>query len=159
MIRESLRDFYSRTSRAQSIHEITALFMAALGEVSALPPGIPPETSPGDIPAPRNLEALRRAAMEYLQIIQEFYSPSTPPSPGNACRDLDDGWLNQELTIREREVLLYLSQGDSKARAARRLGITESCVKRHCERIFCKLGTKTTAASVAQAVHRGYITL
>ncbi|SIQ41063.1 transcriptional regulator [Alkalispirochaeta americana] len=61
------------------------------------------------------------------------------------------------LTAREREVLLWLSWGKSKNEVADLLTVSESCIKRHCENIFKKLGTASVVESVARAVHLGVV--
>lgn len=65
--------------------------------------------------------------------------------------------LPPTLSPREREVLLWIAAGRSKADVAHFLRFSEAGVKRHCENIARKLGTATLAASVAQAIRRGLI--
>lgn len=55
------------------------------------------------------------------------------------------------LSDREREVLLRIAQGNTKADVADILGISESCVKRHCENIFRKLNATTLASATLKA--------
>jgi len=55
------------------------------------------------------------------------------------------------LTEREREVLLRVAQGKTKREVAALLGISESCVKRHCESTFRKLNASTLAAATIKA--------
>lgn len=45
-----------------------------------------------------------------------------------------------ELTVREREVLAHVAQGESNARIAKALFITERAVEKHINSIFSKLG-------------------
>jgi len=61
------------------------------------------------------------------------------------------------ITEREREVLLWIALGKTKASIAEILSVSESCVKRHCENIFRKLGTNNLPSSVARAISMGII--
>jgi LuxR family quorum sensing-dependent transcriptional regulator len=59
------------------------------------------------------------------------------------------------LSDREREVLRWVALGKTKTEVAKKLVISQSTVKRHCEHIFAKLSTNSLAASVAEAIKRG----
>ncbi|MDB5365036.1 MAG: transcriptional regulator, LuxR family protein [Rhodospirillales bacterium] len=58
----------------------------------------------------------------------------------------------EQLTAREREILVHLRQGGSNKMIARSLGLTENAVKFHLKNVFRKLGvdSRTMAAAVAE---------
>jgi len=53
------------------------------------------------------------------------------------------------LSLRETEVLFWLSKGKTSAETALLLAISKRTVEKHTERIFVKLGVETRAAAVA----------
>ena len=55
------------------------------------------------------------------------------------------------LTPRESDVLLWLAAGQSNAEIGATLQISARTVKKHLERVFCKLGVKTRLAAVVRA--------
>jgi len=63
----------------------------------------------------------------------------------------------QLLTAREREVLQLLSEGETTPRMAARLGLSESTVRTHTERMREKLGVSTRAGLVAQGFRLGFL--
>lgn len=63
------------------------------------------------------------------------------------------------LTPREREVLTWAARGFSAARTAGMLGITERTVTAHIVSACDKLDAANKTAAVAQAIHRGHISL
>ena len=63
----------------------------------------------------------------------------------------------QLLTAREQEVLQLLSVGETTSSAAVSLGISESTVRTHVEKMRTKLGVGTRAALVALAFRLGYL--
>jgi DNA-binding CsgD family transcriptional regulator len=67
--------------------------------------------------------------------------PAPPATPTEA-----------KLTVREREVLALLSDGNSDRQIAQILGISERTAGKHVEHIFEKLNVKNRAAAAAVAV-------
>lgn len=66
-----------------------------------------------------------------------------------------DQW--QFLTTREREVLQMLAEGETTSSAATLLGVSESTLRTHVEKMRIKLGVKTRAALVALGFRLGYL--
>jgi len=63
----------------------------------------------------------------------------------------------QTLSPREQEVLLLLADGETTGSVAERLGVGESTVRTHVERMRSKLGVNTRAAVVAEGFRLGYL--
>ncbi len=61
------------------------------------------------------------------------------------------------LTPRERDVLHWVALGKTKQEVADILRVSTSCVKRHCENAYIKLGVTTLASAVARAMSYGFI--
>jgi DNA-binding NarL/FixJ family response regulator len=81
-------------------------------------------------------------------------------TPRNRAVDWDvDGVPDERLTVREQEVLEWLSQGLSNRRIAERLGISEHTVKFHITAIYGKLGASTRTEAVNHALRRGWLRL
>lgn len=64
----------------------------------------------------------------------------------------DSGHDEINLTNREHDVLYWIALGKTKSETAKILSISESCVKRHCENIFIKLGVNNLPSAVAKAI-------
>lgn len=62
------------------------------------------------------------------------------------------------LSPREREVLALVARGLTTSRIARRLGMRPSTVRTHMEHVRDKLGVRTRAQAVAQALAMGELT-
>lgn len=76
----------------------------------------------------------------YIDIIgQDHSNPSGPLSP------------------RERDILLLVADGFTKGQIAEKISVSESTVKRHCESIGQKLGSRSLAQSVAIAFRKGIL--
>src|SRR4051812_32742838 len=60
--------------------------------------------------------------------------------------------LNLGLTPRAAEALLWLAQGKTNSDIATILGITESTVKKHVQKMFEKLGVETRGAATVRAL-------
>ena len=78
---------------------------------------------------------------------KKYKSYYKPPEPGTPLNALEIAVLNR------------CSKGDTKAAAGKRLGISESYVKRNVEHIFRKLQAKTVAHAVAKAYQKGILLL
>jgi DNA-binding CsgD family transcriptional regulator len=63
----------------------------------------------------------------------------------------------EALSPREREILSLLADGQTTASAAGHLGVGESTVRTHVERMRGKLCVNTRAAVVAEGFRRGYL--
>jgi DNA-binding NarL/FixJ family response regulator len=82
------------------------------------------------------------------RLIAEFATRPDVPAPSD---ELD------ELTEREREVLLLLAQGASNAEIADRLFVAETTVKTHVAHILRKLGIRDRAQAVVLAYESGLV--
>jgi DNA-binding CsgD family transcriptional regulator len=71
------------------------------------------------------------------------------------CSESPKVW--QSLSPREREILLSLADGETTSSMANRLGICESTVRTHVERMRSKLNVNTRAAVVAEGFRLGYL--
>jgi DNA-binding CsgD family transcriptional regulator len=63
----------------------------------------------------------------------------------------------ESLSPREREILTLLADGETTSTAADRLGVCESTVRTHVERMRSKLCVNTRAAVVAEGFRLGYL--
>jgi len=63
----------------------------------------------------------------------------------------------QTLSPREQEILSLLADGETTSTAATRLGVCESTVRTHVERMRSKLSASTRAAVVAEGFRQGYL--
>jgi len=63
----------------------------------------------------------------------------------------------QNLTSREREVLELLALGETNGAVAKSLGISESTVRTHVEKMLSKLGARNRAALVANGFRLGFL--
>ena len=88
---------------------------------------------------------LLRVLRQELDGVDDSLRPTPPPQPPEADPRL------AALTDREREVLKWVSQGDSNKAIAIRLGVQEVTVKAHLRQIFTKMQVfnRTQAASLA----------
>ncbi len=64
-----------------------------------------------------------------------------------------------EITVREREILALVAQGNSNKAIAACLGISEDTVKQHVSRILTKLKVNDRAQATAEAIRRGLVRL
>ena len=61
------------------------------------------------------------------------------------------------ITLREREILRLIAQGQANKEIAGHLGIAEDTVKRHASNIFQKFGVSDRAEATAEAIRRGIV--
>jgi DNA-binding NarL/FixJ family response regulator len=79
------------------------------------------------------------------------FAPMLPASDGRAAAELE------ELTERERQVLILVAQGLSNAELAKRLFVSEATVKTHVGRILAKLGLRDRVQAVVYAYENGLV--
>ena len=68
-------------------------------------------------------------------------------------RNTPESLLNQ-LTPREREILMHLAQGESNKAIARALNISQDTVKLHVRHVLAKLNLSSRVAAAVFAVER-----
>ena len=110
-----------------------------------------------DAPPERMIEAVRAVARgdalvapEVTRRLLDRFVEATPARAGDARLD--------ELTPRERDVLLELAAGHSNADIASRLFLEESTVKGHVRRLLAKLGLASRVQAVIFAYETGVVT-
>ena len=81
------------------------------------------------------------------RLIDEFSRITSPPP----IPELD------ELTPREREVLVLVARGNTNAEIAAELFVTEHTVKTHIARILSKLGLRDRTQAVIAAYEAGFV--
>ena len=64
---------------------------------------------------------------------------------------------NQDLTVRERDILARVAQGERSKEIAAHLGLTERTVGAYLTTIYTKLGVDSRASAVAVAIERGLL--
>ena len=88
--------------------------------------------------------------------VEELISPvlalpsPMPLRPRGEAGDLPERERLEMLTRREREVLTMLAEGETNARIANRLVVTEDTVKTHVKHILRKLGVKNRSQAVCR---------
>ncbi len=83
------------------------------------------------------------------RLLDRFAGQLAPPPAGGPGLD--------QLTEREREVLLLVAQGMSNAEVAERLYVAETTVKTHVGRILTKLGLRDRVQAVVLAYESGLV--
>ena len=73
----------------------------------------------------------------------------------HATGEAPESW--QALTTREVEVLELIAAGETSASAAGALGLSESTVRTHVEKMLTKLDAGNRAALVAKGFRLGYL--
>lgn len=71
--------------------------------------------------------------------------------------DPDSLTLISTLTPRERDVLIFVSKGETRDRTAKLLGIGRTTVESHIKRIHAKLDVETTIESAVIAAKAGIV--
>ena len=100
-------------------------------------------------------EALPEELIHALQMIgkgRKYYDPAVLDLMTKVQTPLDDGHIEQ-LTPKEKEILIELGKGHSNKEISQSLYITEFTVKKHVSQVFAKLGLadRTQAALYANA--------
>lgn len=84
--------------------------------------------------------------------------PPASPSPGARLAPAPlDGAREIELTKREYEVLVGMSNGRSNSQIGQDLFLSEDTIKTHAQRLFRKLGARDRAQAVAIGIRSGLI--
>ncbi|PTL81356.1 response regulator transcription factor [Vitiosangium sp. GDMCC 1.1324] len=71
--------------------------------------------------------------------------------------EMAEHMADDELTARERDVLLHVAAGSANKEVAAKMGISEETVKTHMKNVLTKLGAKDRTHAVVVAVKRGII--
>ena len=74
---------------------------------------------------------------------------------GQIGRDARTIW--KDLSPREQEILVMLANGETNGAMAEHLGVSESTIRTHIERMRAKLCVSTRAAMVAEGFRLGYL--
>ena len=82
--------------------------------------------------------------------------PSRRPAP-RPWRHLSASWPRIQLTQRELDILVLLSEGLSNKQIAPRIGISEHGVKRHVTNVLAKLNCTNRTEAVAYALQQGLL--
>lgn len=92
-----------------------------------------------------------------LQAIRRAHAGKTylPPEVSQAVQERP----TDELSAREREVLLLMAEGMSNRKIAQELCIAEKTVKCHVSMILQRFGVEDRTQAVLQAIRRGYVRL
>lgn len=100
------------------------------------------------------------SASRVVQAIRATAAGETVLSPAIAARlasHVRSPSRTTALSVREREVLLYVARGTPNKQIAKELFISEATVKTHVSHIFDKLGVTDRAAAVAAAYEAGIL--
>jgi NarL family two-component system response regulator YdfI len=101
------------------------------------------------------LQAIRRAALGEMLVQPEVMTRLLACAAAATLGHEGDG--QQALTVREREVLRGVAQGERSKEIARRLSITERTVRAHLTSIYTKLDVDGRSAAVQVARERGIL--
>ena len=111
-----------------------------------------------DVPPAELLTAIRSVhsgdavvAPSTTRRLLDRFAPMLPASEARAAAELE------ELTERERQVLILVAQGLSNAELAKRLFVSEATVKTHVGRILAKLGLRDRVQAVVYAYENGLV--
>jgi len=111
--------------------------------------GVPPEELLFAIRAVHSGDAV--VAPSTTRRLLDRFAPMLPAGDTQAASELE------ELTERERQVLILVAQGLSNAELARRLFVSEATVKTHVGRILAKLGLRDRVQAVVYAYENGLV--
>jgi DNA-binding NarL/FixJ family response regulator len=122
-------------------------------------------TFEGDIDIQRALEGGARAYMlksmppsELVTVIRQVHS-GLKRIPPEIAAHIAEHLSDEDLTVREIEVLRQIAGGNKNRDIAERLFISEETVKAHIKHIMAKLGANDRTQAVSIGVRRGYIDL
>ena len=122
-------------------------------------------TFDGDVEIQRALQAGARGYLlknmppdEMLDVIRQVHA-GKKRVPAEVAAQLADHMGEEELTIREVEVLRKVAEGNRNKDIGRMLFISEETVKVHIKHVMEKLGAKDRTQAIAIAVRRGIIDL
>jgi len=122
-------------------------------------------TFEGDVEIQRALEAGARGYMlksmppkELVEVIRQVHAGKKRIPPQLAAQ-LAEHLSDEDLTVREVEVLSQIAGGNRNRDIAEKLFITEETVKVHIKHIMEKLGASDRTQAVAIGVRRGIIEL
>jgi NarL family two-component system response regulator YdfI len=101
------------------------------------------------------LQAIRRAALGEMLVQPEVMTRLLACAAAATLGHEGDG--QQALTVREREILRGVAQGERSKEIARRLSITERTVRAHLTSIYTKLDVDGRSAAVKVARERGIL--
>ncbi len=103
--------------------------------------------------------AIRAAAAGLIALDRSLAPLLTAPVSSPEQEPGAEKEAEQELTVREREVLQHLAQGLPNKVIAARLQISEHTVKFHVASILAKLGAGSRTEAVTLGARRGYVSL
>lgn len=122
-------------------------------------------TFEGDVEIQRALEAGARGYLlksmppsEVVEVIRQVHA-GKKRVPSQVAAQLAEHMSDEDLTVRETEVLRELAGGNRNRDIAERLFISEETVKVHLKHIMDKLGAKDRTQAIVIAVRRGIIQL
>jgi DNA-binding NarL/FixJ family response regulator len=122
-------------------------------------------TFEGDIDIQRALAGGARAYMlksmppsELVTVIRQVHS-GLKRIPAEIAAHIAEHLSDEDLTVREIEVLQQIAGGNRNRDIAERLFISEETVKAHIKHIMAKLGASDRTQAVSIGVRRGYIEL
>lgn len=91
-------------------------------------------------------------ANEHANLVHQVTATDMPtPEPGVELRVAADTAARDPLTSRERQVLEAVARAQSNRAIARELGVTETTVKSHLQRIFRKLDATSRVDAITRA--------
>ncbi|MBS2536298.1 response regulator transcription factor [Catenulispora sp. NF23] len=106
-----------------------------------------------------NVENLSRVLQGMAADDDQVEPPAKPgrrPAP-RPWRHLSAAWPRIQLTQRELDILVLLSEGLSNKQIAPRIGISEHGVKRHVTNVLAKLNCTNRTEAVAYALQQGLL--
>ena len=149
--------FWELLSRAEPVENIEFHVRKTSGELARVTVSVvvgPGRSDPDLVLLLRPVLRRRKADAFIEQVL------AAPPSPGgeeNGRRAGGRPGARIELTPRQLEVLLLLSQGLDADEIARSLEVSENTVRSHIQNIFTRMGVHNQVQAVARAIRDGLI--